>query len=103
MAAVGDAAAREAESMAADKATTKDETAEPMIARMARAVTQPGGRNVDWKKVRAASAVIAGISVIHGLRHRRWRYVHSAGVVLGIAAAAAARLKDKYVGAPGNE
>jgi hypothetical protein len=103
MAGVGDAAAREAESMAADEATTKDETAESLIARVVRAVTQPGGMNVDWKTVRAGSAVIAGISVIHGLRHRRWRYIHSAGVVLGIAAAAAARLKDKYVGAPENE
>jgi hypothetical protein len=103
MAAVGDAAAREAESMAVDEGSTKDETAESVIARVVRAVTQPGGMNVDWKKVRAGGAVIAGISVIHGFRHRRWRYVHSVGVVLGIAAAAAARLKDKYVGVPDHE
>jgi hypothetical protein len=78
----------------------KDEAAEPAIARVARAVTQPGGRDIDWKKVRAAGVVIAGLSVILGVRHRRWRYTHSIGVVLGIAAAAAARLKDKYVQAP---
>jgi len=81
-------------------ATGKDETAEPAIARVARTVTQPGGMNIDWKKVRAAGAVIAGISVILGVRHRRWRYTHTVGVVLGIAAAAAARLKDKYVETP---
>jgi len=81
-------------------ATGKDETAEPAIARVARTVTQPGGMNIDWKKVRAAGAVIAGISVLLGVRHRRWRYTHTVGVVLGIAAAAAARLKDKYVETP---
>ena len=78
----------------------EDETAEPAIARAVRAVTQPGGRNIDWKRVRAAGAVVAGISVLLGVRHRRWRYLHSIGVVLGIAAAAAARLKDKYGEAP---
>ncbi len=89
--------------MAVDEAPTKDETAEPVIARVVRAVTQPGGMNVDWKKIRASGAIIAGISVVHGIRHRRWRYIHSFGVVLGIAAAAAARLKNKYVEAPENE
>jgi hypothetical protein len=78
----------------------EDETAEPTIARVVRTVTQPGGMNIDWKKVRAAGAVIAGMSVRLGVRHRRWRYAHSIGVVLGISAAAAARLKDKYVAAP---
>jgi hypothetical protein len=81
-------------------ASAKDETAEPAIARVARIVTQPGGKDIDWKKVRAAGAVIAGMSVLLGVRHRRWRYTHTAGVVLGIGAAAAARLKDKYVDKP---
>ena len=81
-------------------ASTNDQTAESAIARAVRAVTLPGGMNIDWKKVRAAGAVIAGMSVILGVRHRRWRYTHTAGVVLGIAAAAAARLKDKYVETP---
>jgi hypothetical protein len=71
-----------------------------VIARVVRAVTQPGGRNIDWKKIRAAGAVIAGLSVILGIRHRRWRYTHTFGVILGVAAAAAARLKDKYVETP---
>jgi hypothetical protein len=89
--------------MAVDEASAKDGTAEAVVARVARAVTQPGGLNVDWKKVRAAGAVIAGMSVILGVRHRRWRYTHTVGVVLGIAAAVAARLKDKYVQAPEEE
>ena len=73
--------------MAVDEASAKDGTAEPVVARVARAVTQPGGMNIGWKKVRAAGAVIAGMSVILGVRHRRWRYTHTVGVVLGIAAA----------------
>jgi hypothetical protein len=89
--------------MAADHAPATNETAEPTIARVVRAVTQPGGMNIDWKRIRAAGAVIAGISVILGVRHRRWRYTHSFGVAVGIAAAAAARLKDKYVKVPENE
>jgi len=88
--------------MADDQASAKDD-AEPMIARVARVVTQPGGRDIDWKRVRAAGVAIAAISVILGVRHRRWRYTHSFGVVLGIAAAAAARLKDRYVKAPESE
>jgi orotate phosphoribosyltransferase-like protein len=83
--------------MAADEASANEETAEPLITRVVRAVTQPGGMDIDWTKVSAAGAVIAGLSVIHGLRHHRWRYTHTFGVVLGIGAAAAARLEDKYV------
>ena len=81
-------------------ASAKDEPEESVIARVARVVTQPGGKNIDWNKVRAAGAVIAGMSVLLGVRHRRWRYAHTIGVVLGIGAAAAARLKDKYVETP---
>jgi len=83
--------------MAVDESSATDETAESAIARVARAVTQPGGVNIDWKKVQAAGAVIAGVSVILGVRRRQWRYTHTAGVVLGIAAAAAAGLKYWYV------
>ena len=86
--------------MAANGPSATNQAAEPVIARVVRAVTQPGGRNIDWKKIRAAGAVIAGLSVILGIRHRRWRYTHTFGVILGVAAAAAARLKDKYVETP---
>jgi len=86
--------------MAAKGASATNQAAEPVIARVVRAVTQPGGMDIDWKKVRAAGAIIAGLSVILGIRHRRWRYTHTFGVILGVAAAAAARLKDKYAETP---
>jgi hypothetical protein len=89
--------------MAANQAPATDGTADSLIVRVVRAVTQPGGMNIDWKRVRAAGAVIAGISVILGIRHRRWRYTHSIGVGLGVAAAALAGLKDKYIQPPENE
>jgi hypothetical protein len=86
--------------MAANGPSATNHPAEPAIARAIRAVTQPGGMDINWKKVRAAGAVIAGLSVILGIRHRRWRYTHTFGVILGVAAAAAARLKDKYAETP---
>ncbi len=95
-----------AESMAADLDPAKDGKAKPAITGLVRSVTQPGGINIDWKNVRAAGAVISGIAVIHGLKTRKWRYIHTFGLVLGIFAAAAAGLKDKYAGAaqaPENE
>jgi hypothetical protein len=90
----------EAESMAAGQASARNGTADAEIARVVRAVIQPGGMNIDWKKIRAAGAVIAGMSVLLGVRHRRWRYTHSFGVVLGVAAAAAVRLQNKYLQTP---
>jgi hypothetical protein len=86
--------------VAADQASTKDQMAESAIARYARAVTQPGGMNIDWPKVRATGAVIAGLSAIHGLRYRKWQYVHTFGVALGTVAAAAGLIKNKYGEAP---
>ncbi len=85
--------------MAADLDPAKDGKAKPAITGLVRSVTQPGGMNIDWKKVRAAGAIIGGIAVIHGLKTRKWRYIHTFGVVLGTVAAAAARLKDKYAAA----
>ena len=52
--------------MTADQAPAKDGTAESLIVRVVRVVTRPGGMNIDWKRVRAAGAVIAGISVLPG-------------------------------------
>jgi hypothetical protein len=87
-----------AKSMAVGQASTKDKTATSAITGVVRAITQPGGKDIDWEKVRAAGAIIGGISVIVGLRRRRWRYIHTFGVVLAISAATAERLKNKYVG-----
>jgi hypothetical protein len=85
--------------VAADQASTRGQTAESVIARYARAVTRPGGMDIDWPRVRAAGEVVAGVTAIQGLRHRKWEYVHTFGVVLGIVATAAGLLKKKY-GAP---
>jgi hypothetical protein len=83
--------------VAADRASTEDQTAQSAMARYALAIIQPGGKDIDWMKVRAAGAVIAGLTAIHGLKHRRWQYVHTFGIGLGFTAAALARLKNKYV------
>jgi hypothetical protein len=45
--------------------------------------------NIDWPRVRATGEVIAGLTAIHGLRYRKWEYVHTFGVVMGFAATAA--------------
>jgi hypothetical protein len=86
--------------VAADQAPTRDQTAESVLARYARAVTQPGGRNIDWPTVRATGEIVAGLTAIHGLRYRKWEYVHTLGVVLGFVATALGLLKKKYGEAP---
>ena len=47
------------------------------------------GMNIDWRRVGAAGSVIGGIAIMHGLKSRRWRYLHTFGVALGIVATAA--------------
>ena len=42
-----------------------------------RAVYEERGRELPGGTRR-----LAGISALHGLRHRRWRYIHTLGVVL---------------------
>jgi hypothetical protein len=74
--------------MAVDQASGNGENAKPGVAGLVRSAAQQAGK-IDWAKVGAAGTVIGGIAVIHGMRHRRWRYIHTAGVVLGIAAAIA--------------
>ena len=82
--------------MAADQAPRQAGKAQAVIAKTVRAVTQPGGKDVDWDKVRAVGALIGAITVIHGLKTRSWRYIHTAAAALAISAAAAGRLKGKY-------
>ena len=89
--------------MAADQVPTQAGDAEPGFARIVRAVTQPGGMDVDWEKVRAAGVIIGSAAAIYGLKNRSWRHVNTAATVLVIGAEVAARLKDRYVkpaGAP---
>jgi hypothetical protein len=70
------------------QAPSKGESAKPGVAGFARSAAQQADK-IDWAKVGATGTVIGGIAVIHGMRHRRWRYLHTIGVVLGIAAAIA--------------
>jgi hypothetical protein len=43
--------------MAVDQASAKDGEGEPAITGFVRAVTQPGGMNIDWKRVGAAGSI----------------------------------------------
>lgn len=87
--------------MATDEALKKTETAASgKLAVVARAVTRPGGLSIDWSKVRAGSAAIAGLALLHGLKRQRWRYIHTIAVVVGVAAAAATVLQNKETHAP---
>ena len=44
---------------------------------------------IDWKVVGGASSIIGGIAVMHGLKTRKWRYLHTFGVALGVVATVA--------------
>ena len=79
--------------MAADQAPGQAEKEQAAITRLVRAVTQPGGKDVDWEKVGAVGGLIGAVTVIFGLRSRSWRYIHTAAGVLAIGAAVAGRLK----------
>jgi hypothetical protein len=48
---------------------------------------------IDWKMVGGAGSIIGGIAVMHGLKSRKWRYIHTFGVALGFAATAAPIVK----------
>jgi hypothetical protein len=91
---------RRAESMTADQSPEQAGKAQAALTKTVRAVTWPGGKDVDWERVRAVGAMIGAAAVIHGLKTRSWRYLHTAAAALAIGAAAAARLKAKYAGAP---
>jgi hypothetical protein len=54
-----------------------------------------GEMNINWKNAGATGGVIAGIAMIHGMKTRTWRYIHTGGVVLGITAAVAPHLIKK--------
>ena len=91
--------------MAADQVPTEAGTAEPAVIRIVRTVTQPGGKDIDWQKVRAVG-VIAGGVIAYGAKTRKWRTVRIAATVVTIGAALAGFLNDKVVkaaAAPENE
>jgi hypothetical protein len=72
---------------------------QPVVTRVVRAVTWPGGKDVNWEKVRAVGAIIGAFTVLYGVRTRSWRYVRNAAEVLAIGAGAAGFLKNRYSGA----
>jgi hypothetical protein len=86
--------------MATDQAPEQAGEAQSTIIRLVRAVTRPGGMDIDWEKVRAVGAIIGAVAVIHGLKTRSWRYIHTAAAVLAVGAATAARLKKISAGPP---
>ena len=85
--------------MTADQAPKQAGQARAAITRAAQAVAQPGGKDVDWGKVGAVGSIIGAVTVIHGLKTRSWRYLHTAAVALAIGAAVAGFLKTRYAGA----
>jgi len=50
-------------------------------------------KNFDWKLVGGAGGIIGGIAVMHGLKNRKWRYIHTFGVMLGVVATVAPIVK----------
>jgi hypothetical protein len=85
--------------MTADQSQEQAGKAQAAITRTVRAVTQPGGKDVDWERVGAVGSIVGAVAVIHGLKTRSWRYLRTAATVLVIGAAVAARLKARYAGA----
>jgi len=79
--------------MAADQAPGQAENEQGSITRLVRAVTQPGGKDVDWERVGAVGGLVGAVIVIFGLKSRSWRYVRTGAGVLAIGAAVAGRLK----------
>lgn len=92
--------------MTADQSPKQAGKARAALTKTVRAVTQPGGKDVDWERIGAVGSIVGAVAVIHGLKTRSWRYLHTAAVALAIGAAAAGRLRAKYAGssqAPDNE
>jgi len=48
---------------------------------------------INWRMVGGAGSIIGGIAVMHGLKSRKWRYIHTFGVALGFAATVAPIVK----------
>ena len=82
--------------MTADQSPEQAGKAQAAFSKTVRAVTRPGGMDVDWGKVGAVSSIAGAVAVLHGLKTRSWRYLHTAAVALAIGAAAAGRLKNRY-------
>jgi len=86
--------------MTADQSPDQAGNAQTALTRTVRAVTQPGGKDVDWGKVGAVGSIVGAVAVIHGLNTRSWRYLRTAAVALAIGAGVAGFLKARYAVAP---
>ena len=82
----------------ADQSPKQAGQARAAITKAVQAVAQPGGKDIDWGRVGAVGSIVGAVTVIHGLKIRSWRYLHTAAVALVIGAAVAGRLKMKYAG-----
>lgn len=49
--------------------------------------------SINWKIVGTGGTIIAGFAAWHGLTSRKWRDIHTFGVLLGVAASVVPRLK----------
>ena len=85
--------------MTTDQSPKQAGKAQAALTKTVRAITQPGGKDVDWERVGAVGSIVGAVAVIHGLKTRSWRYLHTAAVALAIGAAVAGRLRAKYAGA----
>jgi len=56
--------------MTADQSPKQPGKAQAAFTKTVRAVTQPAGKDIDWERVRAVSAIIGAITVLHGLKTR---------------------------------
>lgn len=70
--------------MAADQEPKQAGKAQAALTKTVRAVTRPGGKDVDWEKVRTVGAIIGAVTLLHGLKTRTWRYTHTAAAALAI-------------------
>ena len=86
--------------MTADQSPKQAGKAQAALTRTVQAVTRPGGKDVDWGRVGAVGSLVGAVAVIHGLKSRSWRYLHTAAVALAIGAGAAGFLKARYARVP---
>ena len=84
--------------MTAEQSPKQAGKAQAALTKTVRGITQPGGKDVDWERVGAVGSIVGAVAVIHGLKTRSWRYLHTAAVALAIGAAVAGRLRARYAG-----
>jgi len=84
--------------MTADQSPEQAGNPQAALIKTVRAVTRPGGKDVDWERVGAVGSMVGAVVVIFGLKTRSWRYLRTAAVALAIGASVAGHLKARYGG-----